>query len=561
MQSKGKAGDSQRWAWRKKPGLSMEYKSASKSFAASFRKSDFYDADDDESERDLAQAAETADEYLDKELEQLQTKGSFDVGNMESLKSTTSKAGVKVADISAKSSWMKDKVANLWSRKGKADEVVVDCQNESEIAEGDDVSYTNTGSLSGSPSNHSIVGSPVQDSLESSCEGSEESREGDKKVKDKKDGKPKTGWIRDQVSNLISKGRNYASGSGPIDKEMNCDDSKLMEANIVIDDKKCPELSASMMEHYNLKQKETELSEVAELKTKLPSSQNAAQPSEAKDKFSDIHESISKKILNQTTLNSMKENLNIQIENRPPSPMQNSFSPTRSKPTPSPTGSKLKKSKIKDFLNTRPPTTDLTHLPAPVAEKNGREKLEISPSLKAQAKKKFKFSTKLSFSELLHSQEVGQSSPEDESKGIDANERILESPMSNRMEEIASSSEEENIEIDCKENNDEYPVNHQHSVTYFKLWSLTVILYAYSIIPTHSFVHGLVLGALITYLGGCLVVWLFCPSGKSIEQYKLELKNYIKEQGFTTPERKPGRPMDPKALQKPRDLKVGVIFF
>eukprot|EP00794_Sanderia_malayensis_P009070 gene9070-10038_t len=571
MQNKERAGGGggntyeKKSSWRKSPGsVSVEYKTTSKSFAASFRKTD----QDDDVDYEDGNIASTPDQQrFDKNAEQLSLQGMDNSNSTEKSKNSTGKAGGKVGDVSTKTLWMKDKVANLWSWKNKTDvneksdsqnEVGMQTVDQAGNFESCDKLRTEKAEKSIDPKDFIVV-EKSQEVLSSSPEmESENMKDVDKEIKDKKMSKAKTGWIRDQVSSLISKGRNYTTTTvSNADKDAEetksidgMNQSKSNESN----------LAASMMEHYNLKQKGDEADknipkgDETKAPKPHPSPPKGGNSISKKEKFADIHENISKKLPNQPSAVLTKDSAKVQ--DRPLSPQASSTTAFASK-------SASKALKIKEFLNARPPTTDLTHLPPPMIEKNGRERETSPSSIKAQAKKKFNFSTKLSFSELLHSQETGQLTPEQETKNGDRPGSQMASPTSNRIDEEIS-TDEESVEIPYKDansnNNTEYSASHKSQMTYVRLWLLSVLLYAYTIIPTHSFLNGLVLGAFVMYLCGCLIIWLFCPSGKSIEQYKLELKNYIKEQEKSTPIRKLARSVDPKTLQKPRDLKGWVHF-
>ena len=543
------AGDSRKETV-KRSALSMEYKS--KSFAASFRKSaddeddvdyDYGNTSSDSSLSRIPEGTKTTPRDPKKAPLKTLTTGE-DVSsdsavdgsnkNMDCLKNTGAKASTKAAEISAKTSWMKDRVYNFWSKKGKQEEMDKDLnktENETGIAE-------NVGEVQGeektpvkkSPSRHESVKSQVEEHGEHIP--AVEFKEGSKEKKQTR------GWIRDQVSSLISKGKNYAS-SGASTAEVGSEEMKSIEM-------KNPEsLSQKLSEHYSLKQTCDGNDEEAQIKfDDIP---KIEEPKVEKEKFSDIHQNINRKISQQTAVVLTKEELSTpQVEEVLTSP----------KGTPKGGGSKKTsaKSKIKGFLNSRPLATELTHLP--LASSNEKEERERN-SLSAQTKKKFKFATKLSFSELLHSQEHGtQPSPEDDSQNSNA-----ASPVFSKIEEPLSEDEDDLKKIVMPEDGSPYHSMKQKesSVTFVKIWSLAVLFYALYIIPISAFFSGLILGALVMYLVGCLVIWLFCPSGKSIEQYKEELKHYLKEQDSSAI-KKSIRSVDPNTLKKPRDLKVCLKF-
>lgn len=541
--NKGRAGDSRKETV-KRSGLSMEYKS--KSFAASFRKS----ADEDDidydygnisSDSSLSHIPEGTRIPKDAKTTPLKTvtagedgSGDFAVDgsnkNMDCLKNTGAKASTKAAEISAKTSWVKDRVYNFWSKKGKQEEMDKDL-NKKET----EMSMTeNVGEILAEEKTP-VKKSPSHENIKSQ----EGEHDEDIPAVDFKEGskerKQTRGWIRDQVSSLISKGKNYAS-SGASNADVDSEEMKSIEM-------KNPELlSQKLSEHYSLKQ--TCDGNDEELQMKFDDIPKIEEPKIEKEKFLDIHQNISRKISQQTAVVLTKEELST------PQVGEVSISP---KGTPKSGGSKKTsaKLKIKGFLNSRPLATELTHLPlaSSPSEKEEKEKTSLS----AQTKKKFKFASKLSFSELLHSQEHGtQPSPEDDSRNSNA-----ASPVFSKIEEPLSEEEDDLKKIVMPEDGSPYHSmkKRESSVTFVKIWSLAVLFYALYIIPISAFFNGLILGALVMYLVGCLVIWLFCPSGKSIEQYKEELKHYLKEQDSSTV-KKSIRSVDPNALKKPRDIKV-----
>ena len=556
------AGETKKPARKSRAGLSMEYKS--KTLAASFTKSKY---EEDEYEdygvnADVFEKTSTAEIptaiCIGGDKEKGDSGAEVDgLKNMDCLKNSA-KAGAKVAEISSKTNWMKDKVSNLWSRKGKQEEM--EKSDSFNKTEGDQESLDNLSMSAVHESSNStekssapeIGTSPVKEKREILEEPSVEIKDGGK---DKRPGRATTGWIRDQVSSLITKGKSYAS-SGTAEtnsaaENMAGKSPKQQSASVENKEKKSS-LAQSISEHYNLKQK-TEGEEEVELSTKGTVSINFSNTSNGhkemssieKDKFLDIHESINKSIAKQTTVAFNKDDQSPQnLDDRPSSPQVSSSSESK-KPS--------AKSKIKGFLTSKPLTTDLTHIPLSPSSKDEKTK-NGSVTAHTQTKMKFKFAGKLSFSELLQSQEHGSVANRNE---IQNNESLSSSPVLDRFEEPISEEEDDGYKIDVAEK-DETGLSNQtkSSTTFFRLWNLAVLFYALSIIPINAFIRGIILGSLVTYLIGCLVIWLFCPSGKSFEQYRHELKKYLKEEEMMTSTSKPIRSVDPVALRKPRDLKV-----
>ena len=54
----------------------------------------------------------------------------------------------------------------------------------------------------------------------------------------------------------------------------------------------------------------------------------------------------------------------------------------------------------------------------------------------------------------------------------------------------------------------------------------SLIVYIYFITSSPPFMSGVVLGGLLTYLGGCAFLWLFCPVDSIAERYEKELMEY-----------------------------------
>lgn len=537
--NKIRAGETTKPPW-KRPTLSMEFKS--KTLAASFKKAEY-----DESEYDdYGVSADDFEQPLNKEVptavcternkEKDECRSEID-GNvsMDCLKNTA-KANARVAgEISSRTSWMKDKVSNFWSRKGKQEEN--EMPENPRQCESDQQSYDNQ-SMSGSLNDSSSSNEKMHQNDNSSThlaqanpfdEPSVEIKDGNK---EKKQGRATTGWIRDQVSSLITKGKNYASGQTALAEtnsnfESPANKSPKKQSSTIDDKDAKTSLAQSISEHYSLSQKGDGDSTV-EMKTRgvmsVNFSSSEVSPKDGSgteaDKFIDIHENINKSIVKQKETDESKEEQSAQDpDDQPLSPQVSNSTELKKQST---------KSKIKGFLTPRPLTTDLTHIPLSPSSKDEKAKTGGNASTQTQSKMKFKFSGKLSFSELLQSQEHGSVE-----NGSDPhnNESLSSSPIMDRFEEPISEDDEEECIIDTAKNNVVSSTNKPHNdATFFRLWYLAVFLYALYIIPMNSFITGAIIGALFMYLIGCLVVWLFCPSGKSFEQYRQELKKYLKEE-------------------------------
>ena len=559
------AGETKKPPW-KRPGLSMEFKS--KTLAASFTKAKHDESDYDDYEVDADVFEQRPNAELPKATRTGSNKGKDDICSdvddiygMDCLKNTA-KASSKVADISSKTSWVKDKVSNLWPRKGKQEETeMADNFKQSESSQQcfDNLNMSevmNEGSTS-------VENTPLHEQSTSSLnekkdlleEPSVEIKGG---TKEKRQGRAKTGWIRDQVSNLITKGKNYASG-GTILSEVNSgSDSPIgispkQQSNTLDAADMKSSLAQSISEHYSLTQK-LEGDGAVELKTKGTVSVNFGNsdsgpkdaPNIERDKFLDIHESINKSIAKQTMVNFTKEDpISQNSDDRPTSPQVTNSIEIKKPST---------KSKIKGFLTPKPLTTDLTHIPLSPSSRDEKVKTGGHVATQTQSKSKFKFSGKLSFSELLQSQEHGSVANGNDSQ---TNGSLSSSPVLDRLQEPISEDEEEDCSIDIIKKDNSSSANKMHgSTTFYRLWCLAVFFYALYIIPLHPFISGIILGAVSMYLIGCLVIWLFCPSGKSFEQYREELKKYLKEEENLSLAKKSIRSVDPESLRKPKDLKV-----
>ena len=555
------AGDRQKPPW-KRSGLSMEFKS--KTLAASFTKSSDedlgYDFESSLEDAVESQAAVLQSENKDSSVENLD--GLDGKKNMDCLKNTL-KAGAKVPEISSKTNWMKDKVSNFWGRKGKQEEAekseIKKADDETKLVEDDaGMLLENDAKLNSGKSNAEEVGTCSSNIKEMQIADAltVEIKDGSK---DKKQPRA-SGWIRDQVSSLISKGKTYASSSVTTDASANVDDSGSKPPERQSPKPKTGSLSQNISEHYTLKQK-TEGDEKVEEEFSgqgavtfgfEPNDGNVNETSDVeKEKFVDIHESINKSITRQMIVAFSKDECQSALpsEDRPSSPQmipQNTSGSAKRNSA---------KSKLKGFLTPRPITTDLTHIP--ISQHIKDEKHGNNSATQTQTKRKFKFAGKLSFSELLHSQEHGaQGLRENDLQNADS---LSASPVLSRFESpVSDDDDDENAQFSLPENGSpKHSTNKQHTgLSFFWLWSLTVILYAFYIIPLNTFVSGFAFGSLLMYLVGCLVIWLFCPSGKSFEQYKQELKKYLREQEVSSSEKKPIRTVDPDNLRKPRDIKV-----
>lgn len=557
------AGEKKKPPTSKRSGLSMEFKS--KTLAASFTKSrhdeDDYEydinADDQSSPNEIPTASCIKGEKgNDGSVSYVDGKDK----SMDSLKNAA-KSTAKVPEVPSKANWMKDKVSNLWSRKGKADEIeklenLPKNENDPK-ASGNLAMTSNEGKLSNDKA-HNVSSSPVKEKKDVLEEPSVEIKDGGK---DRMQVRAKTGWIRDQVSSLITKGKSYAS-SGMAGPEVNMNSSaekspRKQTSLSDVEDKKSS-LAQSISEHYNLKQKvegQEELQEVNTQEVELANfniNDNISKEvrNMEKDKFIDIHESITRSIAKQTTVTFSKDDKGPQnMENRPSSPQISSLNETRKSSA---------KSKIKGFLTSKPLTTDLTHIPLSPSSKDDKGKNGANISTQTQTKMKFKFSGKLTFSELLQSQERGTLPSDNE---VPVNDSLSSSPVLNRFQEsISEDDEDEGIDSVQKDEANLKDGDTKGSTTFFRLWNLSILFYGLYIIPISSFISGILFGALSMYLAGCLLIWLFCPSGKSFEQYRQEIKKYLKEEEILSSSNKPIRSVDPEILRKPRDLKVCFMF-
>lgn len=567
LNNKARAGE-KRNVFGKRPGLSMEFKS--NTLAASFTKSNCGVEVDYDYELDV----DTADSVASTDMPSAVNAGGGKEGSvsvtevdgdrdMDCLKNAA-KASAKVAEVSSKTNWMKDKVSTLWSRKGKQEERPENPGGLGKAETGEKSAESYSMSANADEVNASDEKIVVQETSNSPIKGkkdvleelSVEIKDGGK---DKRQARATTGWIRDQVSSLITKGKSYAS-SGASVSEQNLDNAgdKLTKKSDTRDDDgdKSSSLSQSISDHYNLKQK-IEGTDNVELNTRgtvaVNFSNTERMPKEVhsteKEKFSDIHESITRNIAKQTTAAIPKDDKKpLKSDNRPSSPQVSNLSEAKKSST---------KSKIKGFLSSKPLTTDLTHIPLSSSSKSDKGRNGAIASAQTQTKVKFNFAGKLSFSELLQSQEHGAVSNENE---MPINGSLSSSPVLSRFQEPISEDEEEDDIIKVAENSESNlsPKSHS-STTFFRLWNLSIIFYATIIIPTNSFISGLIIGAFLMYLSGCLFIWLFCPSGKSFEQYRQEINKYLKEEEVFSSASKPNRTVDPEVLRKPRDLKVGIF--
>ena len=564
--NKVRAGEKKKPPW-KRAGLSMEFKS--KTLAASFKKAECDESDYD----DYGGNADVFEEGLSAELPAAVCIGSNkekndicseidENGSMDCLKNAA-KASAKVAESSSRASWMKDKVSNLLSRKGKQEETEM---SENTRQSESDQNYFDNSSMSktlgdGSSSNEKTPldkqsASPLKEKKDLLDGLSVEIKDGNK---EKRQGRATTGWIRDQVSSLITKGKNYASGGVTLSEATSSHESPAVKrsptqqrAAVEKKDAKSS-LAQSINEHYSLSQK-VEGQELVELKTEGAVSVNFGnnemgpndEPHFEGEKFPDIHESINKSISKQTMATFSKEEPSAHNLDDKPSSSQASNSIEIKKPS--------TKSKIKGFLSPKPLTTDLTHIPLSPSSKDDKGKNGGHVAAHTQTKMKFKFSGKLSFSELLQSQEHGSAA---NGNDLQNNESLSSSPVLDRFQEQISEDEDDDCGIDIVKKDEATSSNTVHgSTTFFRLWCLSVFFYALYILPLNSFISGVFLGALSMYLIGCLVIWLFCPSGKSFEQYRQELKKYLKEAESVSSVSKSHRNVDPENLRKPKDLKV-----
>ena len=563
--NKIRAGETTKPPW-KRPTLSMEFKS--KTLAASFKKAEYdeseyddYGVSADDLEQSLTKEVPTATcTEGNKEKDDCRSEIDGNVG-MDYMKNTA-KANARVAgEISSRTSWMKDKVSNFWSRKGKQEENDMpenlrQCESDQQSFDNQSMSGSLNDSNSGNEKMHQHDNSSTQLTQANPFdEPSVEIKDGNK---EKKQGRATTGWIRDQVSSLITKGKNYASGGTVLAETSSSFESPANKSpkkqTATMNDKDVKtSLAQSISEHYSLSQK-GDGDGAIEMKTRgimaVNFSSSEMPPKDGSgaeaDKFIDIHESVNKSIVKQTETDESKEEQSTQdTDDRPPSPQVSNSTEIKKQST---------KSKIKGFLSPRPLTTDLTHIPLSPSSKDEKAKAGGNVSTQTQSKMKFKFTGKLSFSELLQSQEHGSVESGNDAQN---NESLSSSPIMDRFEEPISEDDEEECIIDMTKNNVASSTNKPHNgITFFRLWYLAVFLYALYMIPMNSFITGAIIGALFMYLIGCLVVWLFCPSGKSFEQYRQELKKYLKEEESLSSAKKSVRTVDPGHLRKPKDLKV-----
>lgn len=163
--------------------------------------------------------------------------------------------------------------------------------------------------------------------------------------------------------------------------------------------------------------------------------------------------------------------------------------------------------------------------------------------------------SKLTFSELLHSNST-PSSPTKSAETVDMC-KVAEPATTPLNEDFTD------IEIDILTDNIvkedlKYHLrpNSGSSVTFFRLWVSSLFMYSYF---THSFpvfLSGAVAGAIVTYLVGCLTVWLLCPSAESYDQYRSDLKRFLINDAKTSSQPHVIKDLPkPEVLRKPRDLK------
>jgi len=102
-----------------------------------------------------------------------------------------------------------------------------------------------------------------------------------------------------------------------------------------------------------------------------------------------------------------------------------------------------------------------------------------------------------------------------------------------------------------------------YNVTFSHLWYMSLPMFCYLqyiqyILP--SYLEGVVTGALVMYVVGCALVWLFSSSAESTLQYRKDLKSFLKQEKNSDKfEIFKGLPK-PESLQKPRTLKVSLFF-
>ena len=588
---KEQAGDDRKWKWTKS-SFSIKYNT--RKLSASFKKSDEaeYEIDldpgvssvslkpvnDDKLTKENALSSEspakTENENNDQSHSGVSSKTAHSQGqegSMENLKYT----GMKVADLSSKTHWIKDQVTSFWSKsKGRAEEEYGEECDHKDMKTVEDTIYQGHACC-----RHVIPGPEDQPDNENNLTTSlGDCKEKQIAVEDKASAtqelelesecepdktKKKTDWIRDQVSNFISKTKHYSSTSSKIyindeqdegksgkdlksNTEINSKDSKQqismnsLKSNATEGEATEDVLNVDPLTHP----KEGNNSKTSFLKV-LGSTKQDKDESE-REKFSEMHQDISKNIVQHTGVSSDKEP---EREHTPPSDETSKVSPVKLSSTKKP---ETKKSRLKGFLSSHKPSTQ------DQMSKEGQDRVSPKPGHKT-----FKFSTKLTFSELLHSQDHASSSPEDELKTNANGGGTSVSPVPRKDEETQSSDDDSDA-IDTHNNQAASYESYGESgssVTFVRLWSLSVIGYGLLILPPSPFVNGLIYGAVVMYLTGCLLIWLFCPSTKSIEQYKQELQEYLAEQEKgTSPKKKATRIINPASLQKPRDLKVSVEY-